>query len=179
MPVLVDSGPPSTPRVRPPEKPCHNCRRARLRCDRSLPCCEKCHARGESCLGYGQLFRWADVGAVTIRGRLAGKTPQQQVSCDENGLEKHGQTVVIGLPAVPSCLVDPLLQALSPRHRMYIRHCKSKRLTEIINSKFHTTTTNLLGHPTRRQVGLSRSRLLRPIRLHQPLPLHDLAPGRL
>ncbi|KAK4184970.1 putative acriflavine sensitivity control protein acr-2 [Podospora australis] len=50
-------------------KPCHNCRRRRLRCDRSRPFCHKCSVNGEECLGYGTVLRWANAPAV--RGRLA------------------------------------------------------------------------------------------------------------
>ncbi|GKT52321.1 acriflavine sensitivity control protein acr-2 [Colletotrichum spaethianum] len=55
-----------------PTKPCHNCRRRRLRCDRSYPHCHKCTAGGQECLGYGKLFRWTE--GVASRGKLAGKT---------------------------------------------------------------------------------------------------------
>ncbi|KAK4196412.1 fungal-specific transcription factor domain-containing protein [Triangularia verruculosa] len=51
------------------QKACHNCRRRRLRCDRSVPSCHKCSLNGEECLGYGTFFRWANAPAV--RGRLA------------------------------------------------------------------------------------------------------------
>lgn len=57
-----------------PTKACHNCRRRRLRCDRSVPSCHKCTAAGQECLGYGKIFKWAD-GAAS-RGKLAGKPPQ-------------------------------------------------------------------------------------------------------
>lgn len=53
------------------DKPCHNCRRRRLRCDRLVPHCSKCEAKGVECLGYGQLFQWT--GAVASRGKLAGQ----------------------------------------------------------------------------------------------------------
>lgn len=53
------------------DKPCHNCRRRRLRCDRLVPHCAKCEAKGVECLGYGQLFQWT--GAVASRGKLAGQ----------------------------------------------------------------------------------------------------------
>ncbi|KJZ68251.1 hypothetical protein HIM_12355 [Hirsutella minnesotensis 3608] len=53
-------------------KACHNCRRRRLRCDRSYPHCNKCINAGAECLGYGKLFRW--IGAVASRGKLAGRT---------------------------------------------------------------------------------------------------------
>ena len=39
-------------------KPCHNCRRRRLRCDRSWPSCHKCAVSGQECLGYGKVFIW-------------------------------------------------------------------------------------------------------------------------
>ncbi|KAF4981456.1 hypothetical protein FZEAL_2744 [Fusarium zealandicum] len=53
------------------DKPCHNCRRRRLRCDRLVPHCAKCDAKGVECLGYGQLLQWT--GAVASRGKLAGQ----------------------------------------------------------------------------------------------------------
>ncbi|KAL2759331.1 hypothetical protein ACRALDRAFT_1060596 [Sodiomyces alcalophilus JCM 7366] len=59
----------------PPTKPCHNCRRRRLRCDRSFPSCYKCSSTGQDCLGYGKLFRWA-AQSVTPRGKRAeSRTP--------------------------------------------------------------------------------------------------------
>ncbi|KAJ0135204.1 Uncharacterized protein HZ326_21768 [Fusarium oxysporum f. sp. albedinis] len=39
-------------------KSCHNCRRRRLRCDRSWPTCHKCAVSGQECLGYGKVFVW-------------------------------------------------------------------------------------------------------------------------
>ncbi|KAM3454783.1 hypothetical protein MY3296_002761 [Beauveria thailandica] len=60
-----------------PAKPCHNCRRQRLRCDRSYPHCNKCINAGKECLGYGKLFRWT--GAVASRGKLAGRTSSAPV----------------------------------------------------------------------------------------------------
>jgi hypothetical protein len=55
-----------------PRKSCHNCRRRRLRCDRSTPTCNKCAAMGQECLGYGKLFIWTH--SVASRGKMAGKT---------------------------------------------------------------------------------------------------------
>ncbi|KAL7934183.1 fungal-specific transcription factor domain-containing protein [Trichoderma chlorosporum] len=67
--------------VQPPTKPCHNCRRQRLRCDRSYPHCNKCAASGKECLGYGKLFRWT--GAIASRGKLAGRTSSAPVEAGE------------------------------------------------------------------------------------------------
>ncbi|KAK8071022.1 acriflavine sensitivity control protein acr-2 [Apiospora hydei] len=53
--------------------PCHNCRRNRKRCDRSVPSCNKCSSTGQDCLGYGKLLRWT--GGAASRGRLAGSKP--------------------------------------------------------------------------------------------------------
>lgn len=76
---LISRPPPRPPPVlmadagtAPNNKRCHNCRRQRLRCDRSYPHCNKCILAGKECLGYGQLFRWT--GAIASRGKLAGKT---------------------------------------------------------------------------------------------------------
>lgn len=55
-----------------PRKPCHNCRRRRLRCDRSLPQCHKCTNAGQECLGYQALLIWNR--GVASRGKMAGVT---------------------------------------------------------------------------------------------------------
>ena len=49
-------------------KPCHNCRRRRLRCDRSWPSCHKCAVSGQECLGYGKVFVWTQ--AIDENGNL-------------------------------------------------------------------------------------------------------------
>ncbi|KLU85685.1 acriflavine sensitivity control protein acr-2 [Magnaporthiopsis poae ATCC 64411] len=51
---------------------CHNCRRRRLVCDRTLPTCRKCALLGQECLGFGKLILFT--GAVATRGRHAGQT---------------------------------------------------------------------------------------------------------
>ena len=55
-----------------PRKPCHNCRRRRLRCDRSLPQCHKCTKAGRECLGYQALLIWTQ--GVASRGSMSGLT---------------------------------------------------------------------------------------------------------
>ncbi|KAF5025406.1 hypothetical protein F66182_2508 [Fusarium sp. NRRL 66182] len=59
------------------KKACHSCRRARLRCDKSIPHCTKCTSRGVECLGYGRLFLWT--GSVATRGKLAGQSSSASV----------------------------------------------------------------------------------------------------
>lgn len=73
--------------VQPPTKPCHNCRRQRLRCDRSYPHCNKCAASGKECLGYGKLFRWT--GAIASRGKLAGRTSSAPVAAETQNENEH------------------------------------------------------------------------------------------
>lgn len=55
-----------------PAKACHNCRRKRWKCDRSLPVCHKCLSSGSECLGYGKLFIWNQ--GVASRGKMMGKS---------------------------------------------------------------------------------------------------------
>jgi hypothetical protein len=55
-----------------PKRACHNCRRSRRRCDRSIPTCTKCHSTGQACLGYGKLLLWTN--SVASRGKMMGKT---------------------------------------------------------------------------------------------------------
>lgn len=71
-------------------KPCHNCKRRRLRCDRSVPACLKCTRSGQECLGYGKLFVWAQ--GIASRGKMMGRS----FNADDQGL-----------PTVPSSDVTP------------------------------------------------------------------------
>lgn len=54
-----------------PTKPCHTCRRRRLKCDRTFPKCHKCIQMGQECLGYQGLFLWNK--GVASRGKMMGK----------------------------------------------------------------------------------------------------------
>ena len=138
--------------VDPPKKPCHNCRRQRLRCDRSYPHCNKCLLVGKECLGYGQLFRWT--GAVASRGKFAGRTSTAAGEPHDEGqrsreashapsenwtLSSGSQTgddasknlqLVHAMNASseqvpgPWALTDPLFQDLSQPYRYYLSYCK-------------------------------------------------------
>jgi hypothetical protein len=129
----------------PVKQKCHNCRRQRLRCDRSYPHCNKCLRAGKECLGYGQLFRWT--GAVASRGKLAGKTssadavrqptksesssgrpspvtrPARDADVDDWQLVPHG-IIADEAPPSPYILADPLVQDLSQSYRYYLTYCK-------------------------------------------------------
>jgi hypothetical protein len=136
-----------------PTKACHNCRRRRLRCDRSVPSCHKCTSAGHECLGYGKLFKWAD-GAAS-RGKLAGNlrqspapgrsTPARSVRGDRSSATSRAST-----PAGPSSemqlvragdaytdpadfelstpwvLVDPVFQDIDAPYRYYLSYCRYK-----------------------------------------------------
>ncbi|KIW14608.1 hypothetical protein PV08_07392 [Exophiala spinifera] len=62
---------PSTPP--PPTKDCRNCNRRRIRCDRGIPTCVKCHAKGLTCPGYGLHLRWANSTGRNARPKARSK----------------------------------------------------------------------------------------------------------
>jgi len=89
-----DSDSISSTTVQVAKKACHSCRRARLRCDRSIPHCSKCASRGVECLGYGRLFLWT--GSVATRGKLAGQSSSASVC----RLPKQGESdMTIDVPS--------------------------------------------------------------------------------
>ncbi|KAI1815120.1 fungal-specific transcription factor domain-containing protein [Poronia punctata] len=123
-------------------KACHNCRRRRLRCDRSVPTCYKCAKTGQECLGYGQLYRWVDsektVGSQVGHGRSI--TPAVSATsysssagaiCDVDRRTRsyHEESDALGLlgddqlikPFVVS-IADPLLQDLDASSRRYMSY---------------------------------------------------------
>lgn len=118
-------------------EPCHNCRRKRLKCDRSIPQCFKCTKRGQECLGYQLLLRW-DQG-VASRGKMMGITFEET-----KGRERRNTASTPSVPfnrwssfevsplatrALPiRCLADPLLQDLNPSVRQYVLYCKLSTL---------------------------------------------------
>lgn len=130
--------------VQPSTKACHNCRRQRLRCDRSHPSCNKCVRAGRECLGYGQLFRWT--GAVASRGKFAGKksTANGSEGKNEENSEKeisksweyksgtklgHGTNDEMGMVHAeemtsPWVLTDPLFQDMGQPYRYYLSYCE-------------------------------------------------------
>jgi hypothetical protein len=122
-----------------PTKACHNCRKRRWRCDRSLPSCQKCSTAGTECLGYGKLFKWNS--GVASRGKMMGKS----YDASSEGMEKGAKTrdvpalmwnnehePVYGVSTeqdaeetvmmVQRPLVDPLLNDLDQHSRYYMHH---------------------------------------------------------
>lgn len=66
-----------------PTKACHNCRKKRWKCDRSLPVCHKCLSSGAECLGYGKLFVWNN--GVASRGKMMGKSYEEALATRRDG----------------------------------------------------------------------------------------------
>ncbi|PSS05331.1 fungal-specific transcription factor domain-domain-containing protein [Coniella lustricola] len=136
----TDTGP---AHPKPPQKPCHNCRRKRLRCDRSFPGCEKCHAKGDKCLGYGALLRWTDARTTETGPRKSVSPPKQAsasppLSASPTSTTSSTETSAAALSvpladggnvmdlasmqSVCTSLIQPLLQDIEPVHRLYISH---------------------------------------------------------
>lgn len=123
----------------PGSKPCHNCRRKRRRCDRSVPVCHKCMKTGQECLGYGKLFIWNE--GVASRGKMMGKayaTPNHlqpltmstrdegtsrvwTFSCDLNPSIPDRNDLRAPLYITP---IDPLFQGMDNPSRRYLCHCR-------------------------------------------------------
>jgi hypothetical protein len=138
------------PDITLPTKACHNCRKRRWKCDRSLPVCHKCLSSDSDCLGYGKLFVWNQ--GVASRGKMMGKTYEEQPKSrkgtasiqhpnrpedkqayfplvsrrqkelPENDLEVEEVPRREHEATVRTALVDPLYQDLSPNSRYYLYH---------------------------------------------------------
>ncbi|ORY14409.1 fungal-specific transcription factor domain-domain-containing protein [Clohesyomyces aquaticus] len=138
-----------------PTKACHNCRKRRWKCDRSLPVCQKCLSSGSECLGYGTLFVWRQ-GAS--RGKMMGKSfeggstnkerqehaPSQKPTslrhCDnarDDTETPHSapSTVVkqeTGDMTIQWALVDPLVKDLDQHARYYLLHFASQLCADMV-----------------------------------------------
>lgn len=95
---------------------CKKCQLRRIKCDRSLPGCNKCAKRSLECPGYGVAVRW--VQGVASRGKLQGKSiPLRDAPAATSSLP-HGLNSVlssiedvqhqVAVPLSPSnpCLLD-------------------------------------------------------------------------
>jgi hypothetical protein len=124
-----------------PMRPCHNCRRNRRRCDRSVPSCSKCHTTGQECLGYGKLLLWTD--SVASRGKMMGKTFAIDTTPETKPMVTHPQSsdlttsskltlpnihqTVLLLDSISSWCSQPddtAFQNLSRSSDFYLSYCK-------------------------------------------------------
>ncbi|KAI2471078.1 fungal-specific transcription factor domain-containing protein [Annulohypoxylon bovei var. microspora] len=115
-------------------KACHNCRRRRIRCDRSVPECHKCTSTGRECPGYGKLYKWVDNAAS--RGQVTKKdsspliletreplTSQSDVKdCAEQTLTVAHKEVEPRSHTPNFSLLDPLFQNLGLSSRHYLNY---------------------------------------------------------
>lgn len=135
-------------------KPCHNCRRRRLRCDRSWPSCHKCAVSGQECLGYGKVFVWTQgidsngnlkpspsgrraiddaAAASSSHGLPRTSTSQMPVGAStESSRSDHASHFNNDMrpiqaelsSATTAALTDPLFQDLDRPSRYYLAYCK-------------------------------------------------------
>ncbi|RMZ37382.1 hypothetical protein CA14_011645 [Aspergillus flavus] len=152
----------------PGSKPCHNCRRKRRRCDRSVPVCHKCMKTGQECLGYGKLFIWNE--GVASRGKMMGKTyatPNHlqpltmstrdegtsrvwTFSCDLNPSIPDRNDLRAPLYITP---IDPLFQGMDNPSRRYLCHfattlCEDLVISDVPNENpFRSLIPTCRDHP--------------------------------
>ncbi|KAF2867580.1 fungal-specific transcription factor domain-containing protein [Massariosphaeria phaeospora] len=90
-----------------PTRACHNCRKRRWKCDKSLPVCHKCLSAGTECLGYGKLFVWNH--GVASRGKMMGKSFSEVTSMPVSKKEGQAQCDVVrdGSKAVQKRVGEP------------------------------------------------------------------------
>ncbi|KAI1760548.1 fungal-specific transcription factor domain-containing protein [Hypoxylon sp. FL1150] len=116
------------------QKACHNCRRSRLRCDRSVPGCLKCASAGRECPGYGKFYKWVDripfqnqtrVPTVhsppptSISFRISSDAKVDAVTGPRFERDKGDEDLVFSLKFP---LSDPLLQDLDGSSRYYLNY---------------------------------------------------------
>jgi len=142
-------------------KPCHHCRRRRLRCDASVPFCMKCTTAGIQCPGYGQLLRWShDIthrnnrkqGQSTRGSKATAENPHKHTNVIDSEsshpqiAESEGKALLLnaspsssktGLrPSLP--LLDSSIKDFSYSDRYYLSHCKmltpSHHISDLLQS---------------------------------------------
>ncbi|RDA95573.1 hypothetical protein CP533_1268 [Ophiocordyceps camponoti-saundersi (nom. inval.)] len=115
-------------------KPCHNCRRRRLRCDRSWPICHKCTVSQQHCLGYGRVFVWS-------HHNLKSTAPSATVStCSSSSavpvLVEQQQQVLPVRSSADDMLVgnptDPVFQDLDRNSRYYLSHFADRVCKDLV-----------------------------------------------
>ncbi|RDA95296.1 hypothetical protein CP533_3496 [Ophiocordyceps camponoti-saundersi (nom. inval.)] len=163
-------------------KACHNCRRRRLRCDRSFPHCNKCIGSGKECLGYGKLFRW--IGAVASRGKLAGRTSSAPLDPASPSDGQGQQQLVVRRPQTPVSrpLVDPIFQDLGIEERRFLAYFTRRLCRDLVPGEELNPYRDLLSltkaHPLLRHtlVAASATHMCNLVRLPQSRRSDSLAP---
>ncbi|KAF2643887.1 hypothetical protein P280DRAFT_392554 [Massarina eburnea CBS 473.64] len=156
-----------------PTKACHNCRKRRWKCDRSLPVCQKCLSTGVDCLGYGKLFVWNK--GVASRGKMMGKSFEERLA-DRTvpGNTKSDRSIEVvaqqdnasgyaDQPQLSWPLVDPLVQDLSPHSRYYIHHFSTQICEDLVvydvpgQNPMRELISAITAHPSLLQIILANS----------------------
>ncbi|KAI4723782.1 hypothetical protein E4T49_08491 [Aureobasidium sp. EXF-10728] len=109
--------------VEPPQHACHNCRRQRLKCDRTTPHCLQCIKRDRECLGYQRLFLWQD--GIASRGKMRGVTFKSQTKEKDCTVPEKDYSHQSSHDMVPRTLKDPLVQDLDASLRFYLSYYNS------------------------------------------------------
>lgn len=113
---------------------CHNCRRRRLKCDRTIPQCLKCKHKGQDCLGYQRLLRWQP--PLASCSKRAGPTSQAVARPQSRNRDLTLQHTIYALSPnqqsqryvstlLLNPLTDPLMQDLDHASRGYLAYCES------------------------------------------------------
>ncbi|KAK0391383.1 hypothetical protein NLU13_0884 [Sarocladium strictum] len=127
-------------------KPCHNCRRRRLRCDRSFPGCLKCAVTGQECQGYGKIFTWTQTQAIDLNGSKPNassggkqRTPSRVVTPSSaivsNPFERplaQDSSAEAPRASTPGSLTDPLFQDLDRNSRYYLAHFADRVCLDLV-----------------------------------------------
>ncbi|KAK8144827.1 hypothetical protein G3M48_005258 [Beauveria asiatica] len=96
-------------------KPCHNCRRRRLRCDRSWPTCNKCTTTRQECLGYGKVYVWTE--CIDAQGKVKPSPGVRRAAHGENhGVAGHPSLVL--LHSGPPPVSRPAIGTVSNREHL-------------------------------------------------------------
>lgn len=125
------------------QKPCHNCRRRRRRCDRSVPACYKCSQTGQKCLGYGKLYRWVDSEtpsepAQSQKATSTSSTGRESWLINTAHSKELNYDTTVATPQDDSqqtlniCLADPLLQDLSSHSRYYLSYFATRFCQDLV-----------------------------------------------
>ncbi|KAF2710143.1 hypothetical protein K504DRAFT_476211 [Pleomassaria siparia CBS 279.74] len=133
-----------------PTKACHNCRKRRWKCDRSLPVCQKCLSSGSDCLGYGKLFVWNH--GIASRGKMMGRSYEEREATKNEGQASSkafsNSNPTSGIFPMESSfltsnqenmqmtvhrpLVDPLVQDMAYDSRYYLFHFATQLCAEMV-----------------------------------------------
>ncbi|KAH8783441.1 hypothetical protein F5883DRAFT_404368 [Diaporthe sp. PMI_573] len=93
-------------------KKCWNCRRHRLKCDGTLPHCQKCAQKGAECPGYAcKPLRW--VSGLASRGQMMGRTYESKPPPPEASNKRPRSQLVIS-PYEPKKKKANLGHSISP-----------------------------------------------------------------